>query len=81
MVGLGHGESQIGRAVFAGILYYHVDDDVRVRNGPENLRRQARLIGNADQGDFGFILVRGYARNQHIVHALLLVNQPSSLGV
>ena len=57
MVGLGHGKSQIRGAVFAGILYYHVDDDVRVRNGAENLRRQARLIGHADQGDFGFILV------------------------
>ena len=51
VIGLGHGESQIGGAVFAGVLYNHVDDDVRVRDGPENLRRQSRLIGNADQGD------------------------------
>ena len=57
MVGLGHGEGQIGGAVFAGILDDHVDDDVRVRDRPENLRRETRLIGHARQRDFGLVLV------------------------
>ena len=60
VIGLGHGEGQIRRAIFAGILYDHVDNDVRVRDGAKNLRRQPGLIGNADQGDLHFILVTGH---------------------
>ena len=78
MIGLGHGESQIGGAVFAGVLNYHVDDDVRRRDGAEYLRRQARPIRHPDQGNLGFVLVAGHAGDQYIAHAVILLDQPGA---
>ena len=78
VIGLGHGERQIRGAVFAGVLDDHVDDDVRVRDGTKDSRRQSRLIGHPDQGDFCFVFIARHAGNQHIAHALLLIDQPGT---
>ena len=81
MIGHGHGESQIRSAVLTGILYYHVDDDMRRRDRAEYLRRQARLIGHPDQGNLRFILVAGHSGDQYIAHAVILLDQPGAFDI
>ena len=81
MIGFGNGEGQIGGAIFAGVLNDHVDDDVGVGDGAEQLGRQARPVGDAQQRNFRFVLVVAHAGNQHIVHALILLDYPSPFDI
>ena len=57
-VGLRHGEGQVGRAVGAGVLDDHVDDDVGVGDGAEDARREARAgPGTPQQRDLRLVAV------------------------
>ena len=67
-VGLRHGEREVGHAVAADVLDDHVDDDVRVGQRAEDLRRGARLVGDVADDDLGLVLVHGDAADDDLFH-------------
>src|SRR5208337_2449631 len=69
----------VGAAVGAGVLDYHVHDDSRVRNRAENLRREPGPILDAGYRYLALVLVERYARDEHVLHRLILLSDPRPL--
>src|SRR6202021_3420645 len=67
-------------AVGGGVLNNHVDDDSRVRDRAENLRRKAGAILDAGYCYLALILVERYARDEHVLHQMILLTDPRPLG-
>ena len=69
-----HREGEIGGAVMADVLDDHVDVDVGVGDRAEDLVGDARTIGDAENGELGFVAVEGDAGDDRLFHGLVFLN-------
>ena len=72
-VGALHREGEVGEAVLGDVLHDHVDIDIGLRERPEHLRRDARLVGDLEQRDLGLVPRIGDPADDILLHDLILM--------
>ena len=77
----GDGARDVGVPLFAGVLDDHVDVDVRVGQGAEDLGRHAGPVGHAAHGDPGLVGGVGDGSDDRALHGVIFLSHPGAVVV
>ena len=76
-----NGKGEIGCSVLGNALHNHVDNDVRVRNGRENLRGNAGFITHVVNGKLCLFAIHADAAHHDVFHVRRLLLRQRANGI
>jgi len=75
-----HGEAEVGLAVLADVLDDHIDFDVGISHGAQDVVCDAGLVGHAQHGDLGLVAVERNAGYDGLFHLFVFLKSDQGAG-